>query len=390
MSLLWDLKSVYINDLDKLEELSLASGDLRIFPVENFRNLPSLMYLDLGCNQLQSVGDGNWNFSVLDVLILSYNFLTAVRAEQLKGLENLSKLELSHNRISYFSLKVLDNMPKLMNLDLSFNRLEHVSDYSQQHSNLFFLQLGCNLFVSLEPLASNGLKSLYSIDYYNNSIKDPPIVNSQYTVSSALELSLSDNAIEVLSPLFFDTFPHLSKITVAKNKIRHIKENTFQSVLNVSAIYMSSNKIHTIPGNLFHHLQNLAIVELQSNRIQTFHPNVFNHLATYVQFITHSNPIVCDCQALPLSSWLRGSEMPLEEFPTCQFPEEVQNQNIYYVKLPKNCPYSTRMPASSNVSQTPPTSTTKDYDPLYLSIIVGAFLLIFTCVFPLYLYLVRK
>lgn len=188
MSVLWDLKCVYLNDLDKLEYLSIAFGDLQIFPVEKFKNLPSLRYLNLKCNELQSVSDVHWNFSSLNKLDLSSKRLTAVKAGQLKGLGNLSTLDLSNNIISYFSLKVLEVMPVLMYLHLSFNRLKHISDYSQHHSNLYYFGLSGNLFESLEFRVFNGLRSLHSIDYYNNTIKDPPIVKSQYTVSSALGL----------------------------------------------------------------------------------------------------------------------------------------------------------------------------------------------------------
>ncbi|KAJ8050875.1 Leucine-rich repeat-containing protein 15 [Holothuria leucospilota] len=379
MSILYDLKSVYLNDLDKLKLLSFALGDLRIFPVEKFKNLSSLRYLDLHCNQLQSVGDGHWNFSVLNELILSNNRLTAVRAGQLKGLENLSKLDLSYNRISYFSMKVLDAMPMLTYLSLSFNRLGHISDSSQQHSNLYFLGLSCNLFVGLEPLVFNGLKSFHSVDYYNNTIKYPPSGNSKNTVSLALALSLSSNVIEVLSPHYFDNFPHLNRIKVENNNIRHIEETTFRSVHNVTSIDMSLNQIHSIPRKLFQHLQKLVIVELQFNRIQTFHPFLFNHLAPHLQLFADDNPIVCDCQALPLLMWLSDSEMSLENFPRCQSPKEVQSQSIYYVKLLSDCPHSTRMPSSTYVTPPSYTSPPRDHGTLSLTLAACAFVMILIC-----------
>ncbi|KAJ8050894.1 Leucine-rich repeat-containing protein 15 [Holothuria leucospilota] len=150
------------------------------------------------------------------------------------------------------------------------------------------------------------------------------------------------------------------------------------------------NKIHTIPGNLFQHSQNLVIVELQFNRIQTFHQFVLNYLVSHVQLLTHANPIACDCQVLPLLKWLIDSEMSLEDFPKCQSPEEVQNQSIYYVKLPVDCPHSTRMPDSTNVTPTSYASLPRDYDTLYVTLIGGAFIVILICCLSLYLCIVRR
>ncbi|KAJ8049952.1 Leucine-rich repeat-containing protein 70 [Holothuria leucospilota] len=351
-SSLWDLRSVYFEDLDKLLTLSVAFGYLRVFPVEKFTNLQRLKYLNLRCNKLKSIGQGNWTFARLHSLTLTGNYITAVKAGQLNGLENLSALHLPHNRISYFSLKVLTSLPKLQMLDLSFNRLVYLSDHVQRHVHSIYIFLDSNLLVGLQPTAFHGLESSGAISFNNNSITIPPNVTFEKSVST-LGLSLKYNKIELLSPLFFDNFPHLNFISVAYNRIRYIEEDTFRSVPNLTSITMSHNEIHTIPRQLFQHLQKLDIIELQFNQIQILDPHVLNHLPSHVELFINRNPIVCDCQAIPLLKWYTDSDILPLDYPICQSPESLRNKNIYYANLQRqDCQYSTLFPASSNASPT--------------------------------------
>ena len=50
ISILEDLKPVYVKNLSKLKRLSLSYGELQIFPAGELKNLVSLQYLDLNCN----------------------------------------------------------------------------------------------------------------------------------------------------------------------------------------------------------------------------------------------------------------------------------------------------------------------------------------------------
>ncbi|KAJ8049953.1 Leucine-rich repeat-containing protein 15 [Holothuria leucospilota] len=381
ISSLWDLKSVYIKNLGKLKRFSLAFGELQIFPGVIFTKLSSLRYLNLKCNMLQDIGDGNWNFSSLNTLFLNNNRITAVTAGQFKGLRNLSKLDLSYNRIGYFSLKVLDCMPNLQYLILSFNRLAYLSEYIGQNLNLESIFLHSNQFESFDPFVYNGFKSLKFIDFHNNNIKDSPNVNSIKNLTSLMRLSLSVNAIKHLTPLFFDSFPCLHKASVAHNGMHYIDETTFRSVPNLTSIIMAHNQIHTIPRQLFQHLQKLDIIELQFNRIQIFDPIFLNHLSPQVQLFIDGNPLVCDCQAVPLLKWLRQSETPPHLFPECRSPTALQNQSIYYAELPQDCSNTTGMTVYPNDPTTLyPSEPGYDEYTLYLYLIAGTFIMMLMCI----------
>ena len=102
-----EFKSSYVANLAILEHLAIGRNNLDSFPVEKFRALTGLVYLNLECNQLQTLGEGQWNLPLLETLHLYSNQITSVRAVQLNGLVNLRRLEMSNNRITYFSLKIL-------------------------------------------------------------------------------------------------------------------------------------------------------------------------------------------------------------------------------------------------------------------------------------------
>ncbi|KAJ8045068.1 Leucine-rich repeat transmembrane protein FLRT2 [Holothuria leucospilota] len=146
---------------------------------------------------------------------------------------------------------------------------------------------------------------------------------------------------------------------------------------------MTGNAIHTIPRKLFQHLRKFDFIELQVNRIQIFDPYIFNHLSTRVQLFIQRNPIVCDCQALPLLKWLSVSQTSVIHFPTCQSPESLQNQSIYYARLPQDCPHSTQTPVSFSVLPTVHFYPSRDQiTPIFIS---GAVIAALMCICPMLL-----
>ncbi|KAJ8036237.1 Platelet glycoprotein V [Holothuria leucospilota] len=332
-----ELESVYLENLHILETLVISRNNLKLFPVKKFSKLKTLTYLSLNCNNLQAIGEGPWNLPTLDTLQLNENQITSVREGQLKGLSNLTKLDLSYNRITYFSLKVLDSMPKLQVLEIFHNQLVYISEYKALHTNLYHVNLENNLFESIQNLAFTGLKELKSLIIASNRIKDQPNTAYDANMTSVRDFSLKLNKIEKLSPLFFDNFPGIDSISVSWNRIRHISESTFRSVPDITRMDLSHNEIMAIPRNLFQHLHDLNFIELQYNRIYALSPDVYRSLSKHTTLFLYDNPIVCNCSAVPLVKWLKGSETWDARYPTCQFPESLQNQKIHLAELPNNC-----------------------------------------------------
>ncbi|KAJ8047949.1 Platelet glycoprotein V [Holothuria leucospilota] len=334
---LLELMSVYMTNLDILETLTISINRLSVFPVEKFTVLKRLKYLDLHCNQLQTLGEGQWNLPFLNHLHLENNKITSVKVGQLKGLRNLTDLYLSNNRITYFSLKFLDSVPKLQFLVLSHNRLLQLREYSVVHTSLRHINLQNNFFESLSPEGFVGLTALESILLSTNQIKDPPTTNRDINVTVGIRLSFQLNKIQHLSPLFFDNFPNILSLSVSENRISHIEDNTFRSVTNITSLNMGQNKIHTIPGNLFKHLHQLSVIRLAHNRISVLDPDIFKSLSTQTGLYLKYNPIVCNCSVVPLIKWLNRAIMSRADYPKCQSPEFLQNQTIHLAELPNNC-----------------------------------------------------
>ncbi|KAJ8047951.1 Platelet glycoprotein V [Holothuria leucospilota] len=331
------LMSTHMKNLDNLETLTVSINRLSVFPVEKITVLKRLKNLDLECNQLQTLGEGQWNLPFLNRLYLNKNEISSVKAGQLKGLSNLTNLYLSYNRITYFSLKFLDSVPKLQFLVLSHNRLLHLSEYSVLHTSLRLINLQNNFFESLNPEAFVGIKALEIILVSINQIKDPPTTKHDVNVTAGINLSVRLNKIENLSPLFFDNFPNILSLSVSENRISRIEDNTFRSVTNITSLDMEQNKIHTLAGNLFKHLHQLSVIRLSHNRISVLDPCIFESLSIQTKLILTYNPIVCNCSVVPLIKWMNRAIMSRADFPKCQSPEFLQNQTIHLAELPNNC-----------------------------------------------------
>ncbi|KAJ8050769.1 Platelet glycoprotein V [Holothuria leucospilota] len=332
-----EFKPSYVKNLANLDYLTIDRNNLNIFPVEKFTELKRLVYLCLICNQLQTLGEVQWNLPLLESLIVSSNQITGVRAKQLNGLVSLRRLDMSNNRITYFSLKVLDSLPKLKFLDLSDNRLFYLSEYNVVHKNLQSVRLRNNLFEFLDPLAFNGLMVLQNIIAAENYIKEPPHTRSDKNLTSVSNLSFLKNKIEKLSPLFFDNFPGTYHISLSKNKIRHIANDTFRRVTNLGILCMDYNEIETIPHNLFQHLHHLSFIYLANNRIKILAPGILKGLPKFTEVFLLDNPIVCNCSNVPLAKWLDGSMTLSKYYPRCQYPESLENQTLSFAVLPSNC-----------------------------------------------------
>ncbi|KAJ8050776.1 Leucine-rich repeat-containing G-protein coupled receptor 6 [Holothuria leucospilota] len=92
MTNLSEFKSSYVDNLIILNFLMIGRNNLKIFPVEQFTALKKLEYLSLECNQLQTIGEAQWNLPHLESLSF-YSNQISVRAVQLNGLINLRRLD---------------------------------------------------------------------------------------------------------------------------------------------------------------------------------------------------------------------------------------------------------------------------------------------------------
>ena len=186
------------------------------------------------------------NFTNLEVLEISCNFITDLKGLSEPGFKNL--------KVIYLHTKVKD---------ISFFEkvhFEHLED----------LSLIGNNFNSVESIAKAPfVKNLKKLDLYKNGIKSIEGFNKGI-FDNLILLVLSNNNIKDLDRITKDTFKKLSDIKLEENEIQDLEglEN-FNNYFfeNIKNLDLNSNKIKNVDILAKFKFDNLQILNLNNNKI---------------------------------------------------------------------------------------------------------------------------
>ena len=167
------LTSSVFNYLVNLRYLLLNNNQIKAIHSDVFKNVNSLITLDLSINHLTDFDVmflSSSNFTKLRNLRLSHNKLTSIRASQFICLSSLSTLDLSFNRIEKLSDCAFHGLQyNIRHLYLNYNKITQVNScsFSLEFNNLRFVELvhnplncsnNCEFFFTV-------YRAPYSIDY---------------------------------------------------------------------------------------------------------------------------------------------------------------------------------------------------------------------------------
>ena len=186
------------------------------------------------------------NFTNLEVLEISCNFITDLKGLIEPGFKNLKVIYL-HTKIK----------------DISFFEKVHFK-------NLEDLSLIGNNFNSVEPIAKAPfVKNLKKLDLYKNGIKSIEGFNRGNFDNLAL-LVLSNNNIKDLDRLTKTTFKVLTDIKLEENELQDIEGlDNFNDYFfeNTKCLDLNSNKIKNVDTLAKFKFDNLQILNLNNNKI---------------------------------------------------------------------------------------------------------------------------
>ena len=178
-----------IGQLTALEELDLCANKLTSVPAEIGR-LTSLTKLVLGCNQLTGVPAEIWQLTSLRELDLSENQLTSL-ATEIGQLTSLMELHLEHNQLTSLPAEI-GQLSSLEHLALYRNQLTSLPAEIGQLTSLWFLNLSENELSSL-PAEIWQLTELEQLHLFDNQLTSLPAEILQLT--SLRELDISENQL---------------------------------------------------------------------------------------------------------------------------------------------------------------------------------------------------
>lgn len=263
------IKEKTFESLETLEEVYLNNNEITALLPRLFHFNPQLTLLDLSHNLLTTfVMEGTMK---LEVLSLSNNRIDKFDARSSENLRNLKSLDLSHNKLTKITLETFRNMPSLQMLNLSYNQLTVLDRNTfAYNSNLEKLILDGNNFKTL-PIFDGGLDIFRRI--YNFSCRKCGIVSlSSFTFGSMpglLQISLSDNNLEILDPKAFALVSGLEILDLSGNKLVKLGSNVFSDNKELVEINLSGNNLKALYPENFIDLKKLRKLDVSNAKLKS-------------------------------------------------------------------------------------------------------------------------
>nr|XP_021200360.2 leucine-rich repeat-containing G-protein coupled receptor 5 [Helicoverpa armigera] len=249
------------DDLDySAQVLLLSNNNFRTFPPQ-LQNFSRVETLDLSRNYLShTIPNYLQDWDTLQTLNLSNNLYDTWISNGRKY--SIKNLDLSKNKINAIDDRSFTTMPNLHFLDLSENRINDLPPgvFSEAH-NLDSLILSRNYFSDVPAFQSPSLRSLHlsscqianlnvdsligmgslvEIDLSINQLEEIPDNLASYTLQ---ELNLSYNSINSLTDSSFSSLPHLAVLDLRGNEFRDVWSTShFSSNPFLREVYVKGNR----------------------------------------------------------------------------------------------------------------------------------------------------
>ncbi|XP_069558781.1 toll-like receptor 8 [Brachyistius frenatus] len=169
----------FMKNLPALRVLNMSYNAIYTLTTKQMysKSLAELQFTNNFLGTLWKERDGTYktlftNLTNLTVLDISYNHITKIPGNIYEYFpRNLTNLHIGHNSLSDFMWDKLKCFRRLQILDLSFNFLSHVTGFNSSISQtLTFLDLSHNHIVHLDDGFLKGQKSLTALDLSNNKM----------------------------------------------------------------------------------------------------------------------------------------------------------------------------------------------------------------------------
>ncbi|XP_076059176.1 uncharacterized protein LOC143035892 [Oratosquilla oratoria] len=259
--------------LPSLRHLDLGSNHFTTLSTNNFSIFPSLTFLSLNLNEIETVEDVvNLELEGID---LSHNFIEKLPASAFHSALSIASIDISNNRLRSVDNGVFANLHNLTELSINHNRLQSVSEEAFESAQaLKSLKLNDNSIKILENGCFRSMKGLQDLDLENNFLVElPPEIFEEN--SHLIHLNLAKNFIARINRKTFRNLHALQLLNLQNNKIVKIGNGIFASLFTVQTIYLQHNRIDYISGNAFLSLKELSYLDLSHNRIKGL-PHAFD------------------------------------------------------------------------------------------------------------------
>ena len=315
--------------------LDLSYNNIEDLSTHNFRGF--LNKLTLEGNGLKVIGASCFrNLKGIQVISLSKNKLKSLPSELFQGQDSLLELRLDHNNISNIPNDLFKTVTKIKRIDLHSNKLSSIpQELFSKLKTIEILHLEDNHITQVHDKAfSIDSSSLQNIYLQKNKISRIPLTLLLQRHAVKIDLSFNQLTFQDLNSLIqeldLDTFLYHHRDTASSSQMR-LQES-------LKSIIFAHNKFTTINIEVFNKTEKLK----------------FEYLLRVYEIDMSGNLLLCDCNILLLSRWLRAlvqrdTRIQSDQFYTwkCAAPTELKGKPILSVdenqfkcqRNLENCPH---------------------------------------------------
>lgn len=249
------------NRLESVVYINLANNGLKSLPPGIFDQIENIEELDLSWNNISSLPKNIFNRTALAILNLKYNnfeskldFVT----------DDIQKLDLSYNNITVVSNTMFAKMTGLTNLILRGNSIKKIHQLAFfPLKNLRQIDLSSN---NLEQVSSQLFMGNRDLDVIrlndNERLKKLPLEGFE-SETGKFDVYLFDASNCDLNELGDKTFARMPKLTtlnLAWNNIDNLSKDFFSTVSSLIELDLSNNVLSNLNSQIFLNNRNLKKV----------------------------------------------------------------------------------------------------------------------------------
>ena len=216
-----------------VSHLSLAGNVIAEIESKAFRNLTSLLVLDISDNKLFSLPDGVRFLTNLQTLDVSNNFISDINKESLDAMSSLWRLQMHGNLLLNISDGLFSGLRSLQILDLSANRISRVeSGAFAQNSRLRAVRLDGNQVRVLDGV----FQEVPGLIWLN--VSDNNIQHFDYALfpRSLAWLDISHNEISIIKNFFDIQKSAISYLDLSFNQLVQKTLEAYSYLLEIDSL----------------------------------------------------------------------------------------------------------------------------------------------------------
>lgn len=178
-----------------LKYVDVELSQLKVIKADNLRGAEELRYFLARFNGISSLESETFlQAPKLKFILLQFNQISNIHAQAFKGLDALEALYLDDNRITTLSEYTLDYLPSLLHFSMSFNNLTSIpNDLFMKTTRLETLNLGHNLLQYFNDTQFEYLPNLERLHLDHNNFK-----KLDFIACKSSEINVDGNDLEVI------------------------------------------------------------------------------------------------------------------------------------------------------------------------------------------------